>query len=109
MKVYISQLTETENIIDLLEKYEIGLEIVLFASPYCLDRQDEFIENYKRELGDLYGKINLGIHGPYADLIPGARDELITKATNYRMQQAYNVAKKMDANFVVYHSSLPFR
>ena len=79
MKVYISQLTETENIIDLLEKYEIGLEIVLFASPYCLDRQDEFIENYKRELGDLYGKINLGIHGPYADLIPGARDELITK------------------------------
>ena len=37
MKVYISQLTETENIIDLLEKYEIGLEIVLFASPYCLD------------------------------------------------------------------------
>lgn len=104
MKVYISQLTETENIIDLLEKYEIGLEIVLFASPYCLDRQDEFIENYKRELGDLYGKINLGIHGPYADLIPGARDELITKATNYRMQQAYNVAKKMDANFVVYHN-----
>ena len=60
MKVYISQLTETENIIDLLEKYEIGLEIVLFASPYCLDRQNEFIENYKRELGDLYGKINLG-------------------------------------------------
>ena len=104
MKVYISQLTETENIIDLLEKYEIGLEIVLFASPYCLDRQDEFIENYKRELGDLYGKINLGIHGPYADLIPGARDELITKATNYRMKQAYDVAKKMDANFVVYHN-----
>lgn len=104
MKVYISQLTETENIIDLLEKYEIGLEIVLFASPYCLDRQDEFIENYKRELGDLYGKINLGIHGPYADLIPGARDELITKATNYRMQQAYDVAKKMGANFVVYHN-----
>ena len=47
MKVYISQLTETENIIDLLEKYDIGLEIVLFASPYCLDKQDEFIEIYK--------------------------------------------------------------
>ena len=74
-----------------------------------MDLISQFIENYKRELGDLYGKINLGIHGPYADLIPGARDELIIKVANYRMQQAYDVAKKMDANFVVYHSSLPFR
>ena len=59
MKVYISQLVETEKIKGILEKYDVGLEIVLFASPYCLDRQDEFIENYKEELGDLYGKISV--------------------------------------------------
>ena len=38
MKVYISQLVETEKIKGILEKYDVGLEIVLFASPYCLDR-----------------------------------------------------------------------
>lgn len=104
MKVYISQLTETENIIDLLKKYEIGLEIVLFASPYCLDNQDEFIETYKKELGDLYGKIAVSIHGPFVELCPGTRDNLIAQVTNYRMQQAYDVAKKMNANYIVYHN-----
>lgn len=104
MKVYISQLTETENIIDLLEKYQVGLEIVLFSSPYCLDKQDEFIESYKEELGDLYNKIEIGIHGPYADLCVGSRDNLIVQVSNYRMQQAYDVAKKMNANYVVYHN-----
>ena len=81
MKVYISQLVETEKIKGILEKYDVGLEIVLFASPYCLDRQDEFIENYKEELGDLYGKIDISIHGPFVELCPGTRDELISKVT----------------------------
>ncbi|MCI6736541.1 MAG: sugar phosphate isomerase/epimerase [Intestinibacter sp.] len=104
MKVYISQLVETEKIKGILEKYDVGLEIVLFASPYCLDRQDEFIENYKEELGDLYGKIDISIHGPFVELCPGTRDELISKVTNYRMQQAYDVAKKMNAKYMVYHN-----
>ena len=104
MKVYISQLVETEKIKGILEKYDVGREIVLFASPYCLDRQDEFIENYKEELGDLYGKIDISIHGPFVELCPGTRDELISKVTNYRMQQAYDVAKKMNAKYMVYHN-----
>lgn len=104
MRVYISQLVETEKIKPILEKYDVGLEIVLFASPYCLDRQDEFIENYKEELGDLYGKIDISIHGPFVELCAGTRDELIAKVSNYRMQQAYDVAKKMNAKYVVYHN-----
>lgn len=104
MKVYISQLTETKNIIELLKKYEIGLEIVLFANPYCLDNQDEFIETYKEELGDLYGKIDIGIHGPYVELSPGTRDNLIAQVSTYRMQQSYDVAKKMNADYLVFHN-----
>ena len=104
MKVYISQMVETEKIIHLLKKYEIGLEIVLFSSPYCLDNQDEFIENYKNELGDLYGKIDISLHGPFVELSPGTRDDLIAKVSNYRMQQVYDVAKKIDAKYIVYHN-----
>lgn len=104
MKVYISQMVETEKIIDLLKKYEIGLELVLFSSPYCLDKQDEFIENYKNELGDLYGQIDISLHGPYVELSPGTRDELIAKVSKYRMQQVYDVAKKMNAKYIVYHN-----
>ncbi len=105
MKVYISQMVETEKIIDLLKKYEIGLELVLFSSPYCLDKQDEFIENYKNELGDLYGQIDISLHGPYVELSPGTRDELIAKVSKYRMQQVYDVAKKMNAKYIVYHNA----
>ena len=55
-------------------------------------------------MGDLYGKIDISIHGPFVELCPGTRDELISKVTNYRMQQAYDVAKKMNAKYMVYHN-----
>lgn len=104
MKFYISQLVETEKILDILRKYDVGLELVLFASPYCLDRQDEFIQNYRDDLGDLFGKIDLAVHGPFVELCPGTRDELIAKVSKYRMQQGYDVAKKLNAKYVVYHN-----
>lgn len=104
MKFYISQLVETEKIIPILKKYDVGLEVVQFAHPYLLDNKEKFIKEYKEELGDLYGHIDLIIHGPYADLCPGTRDPLIQKVTSFRFNQVYEVARELKANKIVYHN-----
>ncbi|WP_455538304.1 sugar phosphate isomerase/epimerase family protein [Terrisporobacter sp.] len=104
MKFYISQLVETEKILPILRKYDVGLEVVQFANPYILDNRYEIVEKYKDELEDLYNNIDLIIHGPYADLCPGSRDNEIKKVTKFRMEQAYEVANLLGAKKILYHN-----
>lgn len=104
MKFYVSQLVETEKILPVLRKYDVGLEVVQFANPYILDNRYEVIEKYKIELEDLYNNIDLIIHGPYADLCPGSRDSEIKRVTKLRMEQAYEVANLLGANKILYHN-----
>lgn len=104
MRFYVSQLVETEKILPVLRKYDVGLEVVQFANPYILDNRYEIIENYKVELEDLYNNIDLIIHGPYADLCPGSRDNEIKRVTKLRMEQAYEVANLLGANKILYHN-----
>ncbi len=104
MEFYISQLVETQKILPLLRKYEVGLEVVQFANPYILDNRYEIMENYKIELEEMYNNIDFIIHGPYADLCPGTRDNEIKKVTKLRMDQAYEVANSLGAKKVLYHN-----
>ena len=48
MDFYISQLDENKKIIPIIEKYNIGLEIVQFSNPFILDNKEEFIKEYKK-------------------------------------------------------------
>lgn len=104
MDIYISQLDETEKILPILDKYNVGLEIVQFASPYILDNIEKFLEEYKLDIASVSENIKFSIHGPYSDLIPGSRDRIIREATHYRFTQAYNVAKELNANKIIYHN-----
>lgn len=105
MEVYISQLDETKKVLPILKEYNVGLEVVQFASPYILDRKEEFVRSYKDEIKDLLGKINISIHGPYADLIPGTRDSRIANIAKERFEEGYNIAKNLGAKRIVYHHS----
>ena len=105
MEIYISQLDETEKILPIIKEYNIGLEVVQFASPYILDEKEKHIKTYKQDINEVIDKINLSIHGPYADLIPGTRDKEIAKVTKKRLQQGYDVAKSLNAKKIVYHNS----
>lgn len=105
MKFYISQLEENKRIIPIIEKYNIGLEIVQFSNPFILDNKEKFIKEYKREWGSLLDEINISIHGPFADLSSGSRDIEIAKITSKRYNQAYEVAKELNAKKIVYHNS----
>lgn len=104
MKFYVSQLVETEKILPILRKYDVGLEVVQFANPYILDNRDKFINEYKDELKEMYNKVDLIIHGPYADLPPGSRDSEIRRISKMRMEQAYEVSNKLKAKKILYHN-----
>lgn len=104
MRFFVSQLVETEKILPVLRKYDVGLEVVQFANPFILDNRYEVMEVYKRELQDLYNKVDLIIHGPYADLCPGSRDSEIRRITKSRMEQAYEVANTLGAKKILYHN-----
>ena len=97
MKFYISQMVETEKILPILRKYDVGVEVVQFANPYVLDHRYEIMDEYKRELKELYNNVDLIIHGPYADLCPGSRDNEIKRVTKLRMEQAFEVANSLGA------------
>lgn len=105
MEIYFSQLDETKKILPIIKQYNIGLEVVQFASPYILDEMQRHVVEYKEEIKDIINNTNLSIHGPYADLIPGTRDKEIAKVTNKRLQQGYDVAKKLNAKKIIYHNS----
>ena len=59
MRFYVSQLVETEKIIPILRKYDVGLEVVHFANPYVLDNRYEMMDIYKKELEELYNNVDL--------------------------------------------------
>ncbi|MGL5348359.1 MAG: sugar phosphate isomerase/epimerase family protein [Peptostreptococcaceae bacterium] len=105
MEVYISQLDETNKVLPIIQEYNVGLEVVQFASPYILDKKDEYIEKYKKETKGILKEINVSIHGPYADLIPGTRDTRIANITKERFEEGYQVAKALSAKRIVYHHS----
>lgn len=104
MKFYVSQLVETEKILPILRKYDVGLEVVQFANPYILDNRYEIMDIYINELKELYDNVDLIIHGPYADLCPGSRDMEIRRITKMRMEQAYEVANSLKAKKIIYHN-----
>ena len=52
-KIYISQLFSQENIKNILDTYDIGLEVVEFGVGYNLDKNDNGIKEYCDDMGSL--------------------------------------------------------
>ena len=103
-KIYISQLFSQENIKNILDTYDIGLEVVEFGVGYNLDKNDNGIKEYCDDMGSLIKDRPLSIHGPFLDLNTASFDKLIKQVTLTRYNQAYDVAKKLGADRIVFHS-----
>jgi hypothetical protein len=50
MEIYISQLDETKKVLPIIKKYNVGLEVVQFASPFTLDNKQMYLSSYKEEI-----------------------------------------------------------
>jgi len=101
MKIYISQLIPENEYIEIIKEYDTGLELIDFSIAEFLDNSDVYKEKYQ---SNIYKDINLGIHGPFFDLIPATFDSLIREVTIQRFNQAYDIAKELNAKYIVFHT-----
>jgi endonuclease IV len=44
------------------------------------------------------------MHGPFSDLIPASRDQLVRQAARSRFQQGFELAKMIGAQHLILHS-----
>lgn len=101
MDIYISQLLPNDILNEIIKEYHCGLEIIDYSIAQSLDQdQTKLNEYYKTN----YQRTNLGVHGPYFDLIPATFDNEIRKVVMKRFNQAYDCALSIGAKYIVYHT-----
>ena len=90
--------------IKLAEKYSFGFEYNDFFYPDVLDdekRLNEIIEKYKSYKLPEYSTV----HGAFFDVIPFSVDSKIREISMLRIEQSINVALKLGAKAVVFHTN----
>ena len=103
-KIYVSQLFSDVVVFELLKDKDIGLEIIEFGIGSVLDKEDNGLSDYLSRMGDSIKNRNLSLHGPFLDLNPASFDSLVRSATMQRFNQVYSVAKKLNADRIIFHS-----
>lgn len=103
--LYFSHLMEDAEAIRLLEQNPcIGLESIEFGIGFTLDDVDQTEKNYRNRVGEWTEKRPFSVHGPFLDLNPGSYDSLIAEASLKRFRQSYDLAKRFEADRIVFHS-----
>jgi len=105
MQRYISELIEEEKLCRFIKGSGLGLELISFSISDNLDRFDDTLERVQSMLEQM-GHPPVTIHGPFLDLNPAAFDSQIRKVTEQRFAQAYEAARILSADKVIYHSGM---
>lgn len=87
-----------------LEDLDIGIELQCFPQHKLDESLDSDIEIVSKKLKNFNGHISL--HGASFDLNPGSTDSRILEVTKYRYEQAIEIAYKLGARHVVFHSQI---
>ena len=101
MRISISDWSHIDQVLPLAEKYQVGLEINEFASPENLDRGSELAESIGERVK---GLPQVGVHGPFYELIPASCDPLIRQVVRQRFQRAGELAQLIGAQHLILHS-----
>lgn len=104
----IPDIHNIEESLKLVEKYGLGFEYNDFFDPDILDdeeRMNSIIERYKTY--KLPGYCTL--HGAFYDVIPFSKDKKIREISLLRIRQSIDVARKLGASTVIFHTNFnPF-
>lgn len=90
--------------LELVREYSVGFEYNDFFNPQVLDNDDEvdrLISDYKKETLPSY----CTMHGAFFDVIPFSLDSKIRQISHVRIEQSIEVAKKIGASAVVFHTN----
>jgi sugar phosphate isomerase/epimerase len=90
------------------EKYNelsIGINIDDVSNTNMLDGDwEKVVHGYHQKLKGF--KNTVSVHGVPFDLNPGSPDKKVVELTKYRYKQCINIAKLLDASYVVFHSQI---
>lgn len=93
-----------EKTIELAEQYKVGFEYNDFFKPELLEDEaalEEVIAKYQRLTLPEYSTV----HGAFFDVIPFSLDEEIRKISIKRIKQSIEVAKRIGAKAVIFHTN----
>ena len=93
-----------EEVLSVVDEYNVGFEYNDFFDPDVLDD-----DNRLNELINLYKSYKLPsyttIHGAFFDVIPFSKDKRIREVSILRVEQSIQVARKIGASAVVFHTN----
>lgn len=103
---FISSTVEFHDIykaVEIANELDLGLEISRFGKLKELDEKfDETLETYEDAIKDL--KNDLTLHGFFSNLCPVSKDTLIQEASIKRYYQSLEIASRLGAKTVVFHT-----
>ncbi|MDO4275834.1 MAG: sugar phosphate isomerase/epimerase [Eubacteriales bacterium] len=101
--IYLSQLIPDKELKLLINEYHTGLELIDFSVGTNLDEMTVILEMWERKL-EMFGAPPITIHGPFLDLNPVSFDSLAAQAAQERFAQAYEAARQLHAQKIIYHT-----
>lgn len=90
--------------LEMADKYQLGFEYNDFFNPNILDDENEvnkIIAEYKNYNLPQYTTL----HGDFFDVLPFSEDAKIREISDIRVKQSIDVAKKIGAKAVVFHTN----
>ncbi|MGL4737951.1 MAG: sugar phosphate isomerase/epimerase family protein [Cellulosilyticaceae bacterium] len=103
-EIYISHLTEAKKFQEVLKDYPVGIETIEFSIATVLDTKEEGVAAYVQALMPEIKERPLAVHGPFFDLAPASFDSQIRCVTMARFEHAYNIARALGADRIIFHS-----
>ena len=106
IKKYISSTVSYHDIykaVEIANELNLGLEISRFGKLKDLDEKfNETLDEYEDAIKDLKGPLSL--HGFFSNLCPVSKDPLIKEASIKRYYQSLEIASRLGADKVVFHT-----
>ena len=100
----IPDIKNPQEALSLAEQYDMGFEYNDFFDPVVLDdaqKLDDILETYAQLQLPRY----CTLHGAFLDVIPFSRDRRIREVSAYRIGQSIEIARKIGAPAVVFHTN----
>ena len=101
--ILVASKTLTPELVELMEKHSIGIELSFFAFPATLQNKNlqKKVKEYKNMLKNF--TLPVTMHGAFYDLSVMARDPMIVDVTRFRYNQSIEIAIELGLNKIVFH------
>src|SRR4030042_3389602 len=101
MKILTTDWGDVERVVPLAMNYHVGIEVAEFTIPENIDQASTKAQVLREKLSDIP---LVGMHAPFAELVPASKDPLVRQVARTRIQQGYEVAQLIGARHLVFHS-----